>query len=178
MSNSIRSLKLTGFLLVTVLGISSAHAIQLINVEPVLGTFFVRHCLTVKGGSTANGTPLQGDRCESIFGQDATFAHQDATFAQEWNWEFFGIQGIGTDALGSRCIDVAGGGTADRTPVQLFACNGTGAQKWIFRNGQIINPQSGKCLDVDVFDDDPGPTQARIFTCSNIRIHGQLWMIR
>ena len=124
MSNSIRSLKLTGFLLVTVLGISSAHAIQLINVEPVLGTFFVRHCLTVKGGSTANGTPLQGDRCESIFGQDATFAHQDATFAQEWNWEFFGIQGIGTDALGSRCIDVAGGGTADRTPSNCLHATG------------------------------------------------------
>jgi hypothetical protein len=47
MSNSIRSLKLTDFLLVTVLGISSAHAIQLINVEHVSDTFFVRHCRTL-----------------------------------------------------------------------------------------------------------------------------------
>ena len=179
MSNSFRSLMLSGFLLVTVLGISSAHAVQLINGTPLLGNFIVRKCLRVENGSTANGTPIQGAPCNST-NSAFSFARfgQDATFAQEWNWEFFGIQGIGTDALGSRCIDVAGGGTADRTPVQLFACNGTGAQKWIFRNGQIINPQSGKCLDVDVFDDDPGPTQARIFTCSNIRIHGQLWMIR
>ena len=55
MSNSIRSLKVTGFLLVTVLGISSAHAIQLINVEHVSDTFFVRHCLTVKGGARPTG---------------------------------------------------------------------------------------------------------------------------
>jgi Ricin-type beta-trefoil lectin domain len=92
-----------------------------------------------------------------------------------FNWESFGIQGIGTNSAGSRCVDVAGGRTADQTPVQLFACNGTGAQQWEFRNGAIINPQSGKCLDVF---DDPAVTLARIRTCGAIDPIGQLWVIR
>jgi hypothetical protein len=160
MSSSFRILTLGGFLLVTILGSSSAHAVQFINTTRHEFSFL--KCLNVQGGSTANGTPIQGAVC-------------DATFAQQFNWEGPTISGIGTAAGVNKCVDVRGGGTADGTVVQLFDCNLTGAQKWQFGNGQIINPQSGKCLDIF---DSSDVTQARIRTCNGIDPVGQIWVIR
>jgi hypothetical protein len=48
--------------------------------------------------------------------------------------------------VSGKCLDVKDGATADGTIVQLWTCNGSGAQNWsvqsdgTFRNG-------GKCLD-------------------------------
>ena len=43
---------------------------------------------------------------------------------------------------------MAGGSTANNALVQLWTCNGTGAQTWqVNSNGTITNPQSGRCLD-------------------------------
>jgi hypothetical protein len=51
--------------------------------------------------------------------------------------------------LAGKCLDVAGAGTADGTKIQLYTCNGTGAQTWTQQtDGTILNPSSGKCLDV------------------------------
>ena len=47
-----------------------------------------------------------------------------------------------------RCLDVRGGASADGTPVQLWDCNGTGAQKWSRQGDTLVNPATGKCLDV------------------------------
>jgi endoglucanase len=48
-----------------------------------------------------------------------------------------------------RCVDVASGGTANGAVVQVYDCNGTGAQQWqTGSSGTITNPQSGRCLDV------------------------------
>ncbi|MFF5187147.1 ricin-type beta-trefoil lectin domain protein [Streptomyces sp. NPDC000345] len=46
-----------------------------------------------------------------------------------------------------KCLDVAGGSSADGTPVQLYDCNGTAAQKWtVAADGSVR--ALGKCLDV------------------------------
>ncbi|WP_204019275.1 RICIN domain-containing protein, partial [Micromonospora sediminimaris] len=51
-------------------------------------------------------------------------------------------------ALG-KCLDVNGAGSADGTKIQLWTCNGGGAQVWSAQsNGTLRNPNSGKCLDV------------------------------
>jgi ricin-type beta-trefoil lectin protein len=43
---------------------------------------------------------------------------------------------------------VAGGATANRTPVQLWECNGSGAQQWRYLGwNRLVNPQSARCLD-------------------------------
>lgn len=75
---------------------------------------------------------------------------------------------LGTDgtvrALGM-CLDVSASGTANGTKVDEYACNGTGAQQWKpGPNGQLVNPESGKCLG------DPGATttvgtQLILWTC-------------
>jgi Ricin-type beta-trefoil lectin domain len=72
------------------------------------------------------------------------------------------------------CLDVAGGGTADGTPVRMYYCNGTPAQTWVPDTSQtggpaqLVNPQSGKCLDdPDGALTPPGgpPVQLQIWDC-------------
>ena len=67
----------------------------------------------------------------------------NGTAAQRWS-----VTSDGTlEALG-KCLDVAGGATANGTAVQLYECNGTGAQQWEARpDGTLRNPPSGRCLD-------------------------------
>ena len=49
--------------------------------------------------------------------------------------------------IGGKCVDVAGGATADGTAIQLFDCNGTTAQRWsVTADGTL--EALGKCLDV------------------------------
>ncbi|MFC8538497.1 lectin [Streptomyces sp. NPDC057249] len=49
--------------------------------------------------------------------------------------------------LAGKCVDVAAAGTANGTPVQLYDCNGTNAQKWTVGADGTIRAL-GKCLDV------------------------------
>src|SRR6266498_2244449 len=67
-------------------------------------------------------------------------------------------------ALG-KCLDVFDGATTDGTPVQLYECNGTGAQVWRAQpDGTLLNPKSSRCLD----DAGSGPagTHLIIFGCT------------
>ncbi|MGW7260887.1 ricin-type beta-trefoil lectin domain protein [Streptomyces sp. NPDC054834] len=49
--------------------------------------------------------------------------------------------------LGGKCLDVAGGSSANGTAVQLYDCNGSTAQKWtVMSDGSV--QALGKCLDV------------------------------
>ena len=47
----------------------------------------------------------------------------------------------------SKCLDARGGSSADGTAVQMYACNGTGAQTWSVDSDQSLRVL-GKCLDV------------------------------
>lgn len=46
-----------------------------------------------------------------------------------------------------RCIDVRGGNTREGTPVQLYDCNGTDAQRWTFHPDGTVRAM-GHCMDV------------------------------
>jgi lysophospholipase L1-like esterase len=51
--------------------------------------------------------------------------------------------------VAGKCADVSHSGTADGTPVQLWTCNGSGAQTWTFAPGAGGTVRAlGKCLDV------------------------------
>ncbi|MBB5872548.1 type 1 glutamine amidotransferase [Allocatelliglobosispora scoriae] len=65
--------------------------------------------------------------------------------------------------LASKCVDVAASGTADGTKIQLYTCNGTGAQTWT-RNGQTWRAL-GKCLDVNGGGTTDG-TKVQLWTCN------------
>ncbi|KIK00147.1 carbohydrate-binding module family 13 protein, partial [Laccaria amethystina LaAM-08-1] len=49
----------------------------------------------------------------------------------------------------AKCLDVKGNVLANGTPVQIFDCNGTGAQKWVVSKGATKVQLSGTnfCLD-------------------------------
>ncbi|GHH15770.1 lectin [Streptomyces lanatus] len=49
--------------------------------------------------------------------------------------------------LAGKCLDVAGGSTANGTAVQLYDCNGSEAQRWSVRADGSVRAL-GKCLDV------------------------------
>ena len=65
-----------------------------------------------------------------------------------------------------KCLDVDAAGTANGTTVDLYDCNGTGAQVWQPQSdGALLNPASGKCLDDTGWSTTPG-TQAQIWSCT------------
>ena len=65
--------------------------------------------------------------------------------AQSWRWN----SDDGTLRVFNKCMDVTGGGTVNGTQIQLWDCNGTGAQEWRWRQqSRLVNPHSGRCLDV------------------------------
>jgi hypothetical protein len=63
-------------------------------------------------------------------------------------------------------MDVAAAGTANGTKVQLYDCNGTGAQQWRRSGDELVNAGSNKCLDAT------GPSSAdgtplQIWSCTD-----------
>jgi chitosanase len=50
--------------------------------------------------------------------------------------------------LGGKCVEVAGGATANGTAIQMNTCSGSAAQQWSLSGGALVNAGSGKCLDV------------------------------
>ncbi|MEV6597295.1 PQQ-dependent sugar dehydrogenase [Actinoplanes sp. NPDC051346] len=66
--------------------------------------------------------------------------------------------------LAGKCLDVANSGTADGTKVQLYTCNGTGAQSWTVTPNATIKAL-GKCLDVAGGGTANG-TKTQLWTCN------------
>jgi Glycosyl hydrolase family 12/Ricin-type beta-trefoil lectin domain len=105
-------------------------------------------CVDDRGASTAEYNPVQVYTCNGTDAQDWTVAAGNT------------LQVLGM------CLDVDGGGTANGTTVDLYTCNGTGAQVWVPQsNGELINPQSGSCLD-DTNWGGSG-TQLQIWACGD-----------
>jgi hypothetical protein len=73
--------------------------------------------------------------------------------------------------LGGKCVNVAGGSSADSTPVQLSTCNGSAAQKWA-RNSDNTVRSLGKCLDVKAAGTANG-SKVQLFTCNGT--NAQKW---
>jgi hypothetical protein len=49
---------------------------------------------------------------------------------------------------GGKCIDDSLGGTSNGTAIQIYACNGTSAQSWMWSSGEGTLRAFGKCMDV------------------------------
>jgi hypothetical protein len=131
-------------------------------------------CLDSPSGATANGTRLQiydcngsaaqkfsvngggtiigpGGKCVDVAADDTG---GNLSAVQLWDCQSYAVdQHWYHNANGSlrtlgRCLDINGNGTANRTQVELWDCNGVGGQNWQQQaNGSLLNPQSGRCLD-------------------------------
>ncbi|WP_330186280.1 ricin-type beta-trefoil lectin domain protein [Dactylosporangium sp. AC04546] len=79
------------------------------------------------------------------------------------HWE---VRSDGTVRADGLCLDVQNAGTANRTLVQAYGCNGTPAQKWVIRADKTwMNPNSGRCLDAENGGTGAG-TRLIIWDCS------------
>ena len=66
--------------------------------------------------------------------------------------------------LAGKCVDVAAANSADGTVVQLYDCNGTGAQSWT-RSSNGTLTALGKCLDVSAGSVANG-ARIQLWTCN------------
>ena len=140
---------LTAIALVLGFGTAVAHHAQAATVGATGAiTGYEGLCLDDRSASTTPGNPVQVYTC-------------NGTSAQQWTYESNGtIQTLG------ECLDVTGAGTANGTLVDLYTCNGTVAQVWDPQsNGELINPNSGACLDDTGYGG--SGTQAQIWACAD-----------
>ncbi|MHC3472679.1 ThuA domain-containing protein [Streptomyces sp. 7R007] len=73
--------------------------------------------------------------------------------------------------IGGKCVDVAGGATANGTAVQLYDCNGTGAQSWTVTGSGTLTAL-GKCMDVTAAGTANGTT-VQLYDCNGTG--SQIW---
>ncbi|GAA3007964.1 ricin-type beta-trefoil lectin domain protein [Streptosporangium longisporum] len=66
--------------------------------------------------------------------------------------------------IAGKCVDVAGANSANGTAVQLYDCNGTGAQQWTIGTDGTIRAL-GKCLDVTAASTADG-AQIQLYDCN------------
>jgi hypothetical protein len=76
-------------------------------------------------------------------------------------------------AIGGKCLDDNGDGTANETKIQLYACNKTAAQEWSFTRGTFVGP-GGKCLDIQSDRQVPG-TVVQLYSCNGTT--AQTWAL-
>jgi predicted alpha-1,2-mannosidase len=69
-----------------------------------------------------------------------------------------------TSGIAGKCVDVKNSSAADGTPVQLYTCNGTNAQKWTVTGDGTLTA-FGKCLDVTTSGTANG-TKVQLYRCN------------
>lgn len=79
----------------------------------------------------------------------------------------FQIHNDGTIRTQGMCLNAAGGGVVNGTPIELRTCDGSvGSQQFLPRaDGGIYHPASGRCLDLGGFNTTPG-TQLGLWDCN------------
>jgi lysophospholipase L1-like esterase len=86
--------------------------------------------------------------------------------------------------LAGKCVNVPGASTANGTRVQLFTCNGSGAQTWTVGSDGSIRALGDKCLDVvdngtadgtpvQIWDCTGGPAQKWTYSADHTLINPQ-----
>lgn len=103
-------------------------------------------CLDDRGNGSADLNPIEIWTCNGSAGQ-------------QWT-----VGSDGTVQINGKCLNVSG--TANGAKAALLSCNGSGSQQWRPKSGgQLVNPQSGRCLDDPGFSSTNG-TQLDIWDCA------------
>ena len=76
-----------------------------------------------------------------------------------------------TSAASNKCLDISNSGTADGTKIQIWTCNGSGAQQWTIGGDGTLRAL-GKCLDVKGSGTVNG-TIVQLYTCNGTG--AQVW---
>src|SRR5581483_2186788 len=112
---------------------------------PIVG--LAGKCVDVNNGNTANGTPVQLYDCNS-------------GASQQWS-----VQSDGTIRNQGKCLDLYNG-YGNGALLEIWDCNGGPNQQWqAGANKTLVNPASGRCLDVPHSYTTNG-TQLEVWDCN------------
>ncbi|MFC0543075.1 glycoside hydrolase family 3 C-terminal domain-containing protein [Kutzneria chonburiensis] len=125
--------------------------------------------LTISGDGTISGTATTGGTSTvTVTATDSTGASGDTTFvwtATTGNGGGTGHTGPILAGVGSNlCVDVRSASTNNGTPVQIYACNGSGAQTWTVGSDGTVQAL-GKCMDVSGAGTANG-TKVQLYDCN------------
>ncbi|MCP3063187.1 ricin-type beta-trefoil lectin domain protein [Myxococcus sp. K38C18041901] len=125
------------------------------DVGPVYGLTRSNACAE---GGDSGGSWISGNQAQGVTsGGSGNCSTGGTTYFQPVN-EILSVYGLslttnggggGREIVGlaGKCIDVDHSNTANGTPIQLWDCNGTNAQKWTFHGDGTLRA-FGKCMDV------------------------------
>lgn len=101
--------------------------------------------------------------------------------AQQWQAVVVGGSGDQTlyylvnqyDTNNQECLDVTDANPNDRAPIQQYACNGGGSEKWkrvsySFGRYQYVNSRTSKCLDIPSAS--PSPEYIWQYHCTSLNL--------
>jgi chitinase len=178
-------------------GKSSAQLWRMEGITPMIGVndtssevFSTSDAQDVEAFAAANGVQeltfwsLGRDKaCATLGGA----ARDDCSGTSQSAWQFSrifdGITGGGTtpppsgatgpirSGYAGKCVDVAAAATANGTAVQLYDCNGTGAQSWTVGSDGTLRAL-GKCMDVTSAGTANG-TKVQLYDCNGTG--SQVW---
>ncbi|KAJ3557945.1 hypothetical protein NM688_g1200 [Phlebia brevispora] len=74
----------------------------------------------------------------------------------------------------AKCLDVQGDAVANGTPVQIYDCNGTGAQNWVLSTGTTSVQLSGTNYCLDIGSPPANGVQMEIWQCES-GLAAQTW---
>ncbi|KAL0951942.1 hypothetical protein HGRIS_008594 [Hohenbuehelia grisea] len=73
-----------------------------------------------------------------------------------------------------KCLDVEGNVQANGTPVQIYDCNGTGAQQWVINTGDTKVQLAGTNFCLDAGSEPGNAVRMKIWTCYD-NLPAQAW---
>jgi len=169
--------------LASLYGISTSAAYARMGLTPIAGQnddneyFSQANASTLESFAASNG--VQELSFWEVDGYDKPVGYAySKIFNQITSGSTGGGGGGGTSATGpvtgygGLCLDVRGASSADFTAVQVYTCNGTGAQQWTVASGNTLQAL-GKCLDVDAAGTANGTT-VDLYGCNGTG--AQVWV--
>ncbi len=139
-------------------------------------------------GGDSGGSWLSGDQAQGVTsGGSGNCTTGGTTFFQPLR-PILAAYGLSLTTTGSgggraivsnwngKCMDVAWGSTANGATIQLVACNGNPAQRFVLTAaGDLVNPQANKCVDIKDWNASSG---ARLHTWECTGGSNQKWFLR
>jgi len=153
LNDAISAAQATAGQLASLYGISIAQAYAMMGLTPIAGQnddnefFSQSDASTLESFAASNG--VQELSFWEVDGYD-----KPTGYAYSRIFNAIASGGGGTSPTGAitgyggLCVDVRGASSANFTPVQVYTCNGTGAQRWTVAAGNTLQAL-GKCMDIN-----------------------------
>jgi len=107
-------------------------------------------CLEVQGGSDANGTIIELAPCNGAMSQRFTIQDNGEIYSGLSN-----LLNQFSDKTDAICVDVRHSVAREGTPIQIYECNGTTAQRWTITGRPPVCPQFIASSPDEDFCNDP-----------------------